>query len=227
MRLLEYALCLGCALVLSNPISAQTPQPVPQPARPQTQPAQTNFFPQPLYQMNNVTKSLNLTQDQINGLNKLTDRTQALYNAKYNALNSLNDAERFTRLQELNRQYTRDWNKGARDIFNDNQRSRFQQFNYQYGGFNALFDPAVQKQLDLTPNQIKDLRAQADWSNKQLQEISRVGATDPAKGRHLYRDYWKQRQERFNKFLTPEQQRIWSELIGEPFAFQPTFAQTR
>jgi len=221
-----YILCLASGLALTNSLMAQSPTPAPQAAPRQTQTTTTITYPPTLYQMNDVSKSLNLTQDQINRLNKLTDQTQARYRDKYNELTTVRDADRFARAQELNRQYYSDWNKGARDIFNDNQRSRYQQYLYQYGGFNTLYDPAVQKRLSLTPTPIKKLREKADWSNQRLEEINRMAATDPAKGRQVYRDYWAQRQQRLSKFLTPEQQRAWRDMTGEVYSFQPAFSTT-
>jgi hypothetical protein len=85
----------------------------------------------------------------------------------------------------------------------------------------------VQTRLNLTPAQIKDLDAQWAWSNQQMQDINRTGATDAARGAQLYRDYWTQRQTRFNTFLTPAQQTTWQGLIGDPYTFQPTFGPRR
>ena len=62
-----------------------------------------------------------------------------------------------------------------------------------------------------------------DFTNQQLQAINRLGATDRDKATQMYRDYQKQYQERFNKFLTPEQQQAWRQMIGDPFTFQPGF----
>jgi hypothetical protein len=175
--------------------------------------------------MNDVGKSLTLTPDQINRLNTLTDQIQAQYRQNYAGLSSLNEQQRLARQQELNREYYNAWNKGANDIFNDAQRTRYQQLNYQYGGFNSLDDPDVRKRLNLTPNQMDTLRDNAVWSNQQLQNINRLGATDAAKATQMYRDYWTQRQERLNKFLTPEQQRTWAQMTGEPYTFQPIFVR--
>ena len=177
--------------------------------------------------MNDVSKSMNLTQTQIGSLNKLTDQTQAQYRDNYDKLSTFNVADRAARSQELDRKYNGDWNKGASDIFNDDQRSRYQQLNYQYGGFNSLYDPDFQTQLSLTPDQITNLNEHRTWSNQQLQEINGIGATDATKGTQMYRDYWKQHQERFNKYLTPGQQKIWAQKTGEPYAFQPGFTPIR
>ncbi|VTR92846.1 unnamed protein product [Gemmata massiliana] len=210
--------CLGCT-ALPLTAFAQPTQPVPAPP--------ATPYPTALYRMNDVSKALNLTQDQITKLNALTDQTQTQYRDNYAKLGTLNDADRFARTQELNRQYYTDWNKGARDIFNDTQRARYQQVNYQYNGFNTLYEPDVQKRLNLTADQVKGLRDQADWSAQQLQDINRVGATDTTKGAQLYRDYWTARQERFNKFLAADQRKAWNELTGDAHTFQPVFTPRR
>lgn len=212
------ALALTCGFAFAAPIVAQ-------PAK--TAPVPTNLYPYSVYQMPDVSKSLNLSQDQLTRLNKLTEQTRAAYRDDYGKLGTLNDADRFTRMQELNQRYYTDWNKGARDIFNDTQRTRYQQLGYQYGGFNALYDPAVQKRLNLTPEQVKNLRDQYDWSNRQLADINRVGATDATKGAQMYRDYRTARQERMNRFLTAQQQKAWNEMVGDPYTFQPNFTPPR
>ncbi len=230
---LQYVLGLACGLALTNAVpgtncaARSKTRSNPPPQTGQTQPAQTNLYPPALYRMNDVSKSLNLTQDQINSLNKLTEQTQARYRDSYNKINTLNDADRYARTEAINREYYGDWNKGARDIFNAEQRTRYQQLNYQYGGFHSLNDPDIQKGLNLTPDQLKNLRQSADWSSQQLQEINRIGVTDPDKGTKLHREYWQQHQERFNKFLTLQQQKAWREMTGEPYTFQPTFTPSR
>ena len=221
----KFVLGLSWGLALATPAFAQT-VPATQTA-PQVQPAATSFYPTPLYRMNDVSKALNLTQSQIADLNKLTDQTQTRFRDDYNKLSTLNDTDRFTRLQDLNQQYNTAWNKGAGSIFNDSQLARYQQLNYQYGGFNSFYSPDVQKQLALTPDQVKDLRTHWDWSNQQWQQVNRLGATDATKGTQMFGDYMRQRQERLNKFLTPEQQKAWTQMIGDPYTFQPTFTPPR
>ena len=109
--------------------------------------------------MNDVSKSLNLTPDQINNLNQLTNQTQAKYRDQYSKLNGLNTSDRAARVRELNGQYNSAWNKGASGILNKNQLSRYQQLNYQYGGFSVrkrsqMFSSAH----ELTVGQVNGLR---------------------------------------------------------------------
>lgn len=220
---IKYVFSSACVLALTGSLVAQT-TPAGQPPRPPAAaPTVPSPYPTPLYRMPDVSKSLNLTPDQVTRLNALTDQVQARYRDNYAGLNSVAEAERAARARELNRQYAGDWNKAARDVFNDTQRARYQQLAYQYGGFDALYDPDVQARLALTPAQTKALADQVQWNNRQLQEVYRMGATDPTTGAKAYRDYWTQRQERFNTYLTPQQQKAWAELTGEAYTFQPAF----
>lgn len=187
----------------------------------------TNVYPATIYQMNDIGRSLNLTPGQISGLDQLTLATQKSYRDRLNTVSALPESERGSRLDELNRQYAAEWKRGARDIFNENQFSRYQQLIHQYGGFHSLADPEVQKLLNLSPTQIRDVIEQRNWSTRQLQDIDRVGATDPTRASRMYRDYSKQVAERMNTLLTPTQQRTWAQLTGEPYSFQPTFVPQR
>jgi hypothetical protein len=240
----QYLLSLATVLALTAALSAQQPirrvyqqpntTPTPngnlnllepeQPAQPVYRPSP---YPAPVYRMNDVSSALKLNQEQITRLNTLTDRTQEHYREKYSDLDTVKEADRWARRQELNRQYSTDWAKGARDIFTPEQWNRYQQLNYQYGGFNSFYDPDVQKRLNLTPEQVKNLRESADWSNRQYDEIMRLGATDRDRAMERYRDYQKAHDERFNKFLTPEQQKTWREMTGERYTFQPMFPPSR
>lgn len=227
---LTYALVMTCGLPLTASAQQPTPQPGQRPAQPAAQPGTippATAFPTPLYRMTDIGKSLNLTPEQITNLNKLTDTTQARYRDDYTKLGTLPEADRAARVQELNQRYATDWNKAANDVFNDTQRARYQQLNYQYGGFGAFSDPEVQRQLSLTPEQIRNLRANTDWSTQQLADINRAGVTDASRGAAMYRDYWTARQQRMNQFLTPQQQQTWTRMTGPPYTFQPTFTPVR
>jgi len=218
---------LGLGVALTSAALGQVAPPAGT-APPQTGTAQVQqsfTIPAPLYRQADVGQSLNLTPDQINRLNQVTAQTEAQYRDRYNALGTMRDAERATRFRDLTREYMADWSRNAREVFNDTQRNRYQQLYYQYGGFDALYDPAVQRRLNLTAAQVQALQAQADWNYQQQQAINAAARLDAARGGQLYRDYWQQRQERFNTYLTPDQQRIWGELTGPPYQFQPYFGR--
>ncbi len=218
-------IALGLSVTLAAGAVGQVPPPTTTtpPAAAPVQLQQSFTVPAPLYRQDDIGRALNLTADQINRLNAVTTQTDAQFRDRYNTINTLREAERLTRYRDLTREYLTDWNRNAQSVFNDAQRARYQQLYYQYGGFDALYDPAVQRQLSLTPAQIQTLNDQAAWSYQQQQLINDAARTDAARAAQQYRDYWQQRQQRFNTYLTPQQQRAWAALTGEPYQFQPYF----
>ncbi|HVK13773.1 MAG TPA: hypothetical protein VM597_33835 [Gemmataceae bacterium] len=156
-------------------------------------------------------------------MNRLNTTLQTRYASDFQGISRLPAADQVARRAELERQYRQDFLTGARDIFNANQLNRYQQLDYQYGGFRALSDPVVQRQLGLTEAQIRDLQASIDWSTGQMREITTTAATDRERAARLYTDYQRAFTDRFNRFLTPEQQRTWGTLVGDPYTFRSPF----
>jgi hypothetical protein len=153
------ALGLGVALTSGAPAQVAPPPGTVQPGAAQVQPSFT--IPAPLYRQSDIGQALNLTPDQINRLNQVTAQTEAQYRDRYGAIGTMREAERLTRYRDLTQEYLADWNRNAQGVFNDAQRARYQQLSYQYGGFDALYAPDVQRRLSLTPAQIQALNEQA------------------------------------------------------------------
>lgn len=180
-------------------------------------------FPSPLFQQTEVSRSLGLTERQGSELGRLTQTLQTRFASDFQGLSRLPAADQASRRQELLRQYQQDFVAASRDVFDASQLNRYQQLQLQSGGFNTLSDPAVQRQLALTEPQRRDLQSSIDWSSGQMREITALAATDRERATRLYADYQKTFQDRFNRFLTPEQTRTWQTLVGDPFAFPPVF----
>lgn len=183
-----------------------------------------NAFPPPLYRMNDVAQSLNMTPAQINQLNEMTTQTQGRFADQLGKIQNLPADQRAAQIQMLNQQYAGMWNTSASGIFNQQQWNRYQQLQLQYGGFNSLMQPELQAKLNLSDPQRTALRQNADWSVQQMAEIQKLAATDQARAMESYRDYQKSFQNRFNAFLSAEQQKAWQDLTGQPYSFQPGFA---
>jgi hypothetical protein len=214
------ALIAGAAAGQIPPPSTNIP---PASAAGQGQVAPSYAIPAPLYHQEDIARALNATPDQIHRLDQSTAQTEARYRARYNAIPWMFEGERVTRFRELTREYVAALDRNAHGVFDQTQWDRYQQLSYQYGVFEALYDPAVQRRLSLTPAQVRALHDLADWSYQQQQFIAAVGPTDAARAAQLYRDYWQQRQERLKLFLTPGQQRVWAEMTGSPYEFRPSF----
>jgi hypothetical protein len=215
MRLAAKCALAAIALLLAAPVLlAQNTTTTPAPP-----------FPTPLYRMNDVAKTLTLTPDQINRLNQATTDLQTRYARDYTTIQNLKDPDLTTRTQDWLRNYSSGWNNAARDIFNERQMNRYNELWRQYHGFNTFTDPDLQERFKLTEQQRTQLREGIDWSNSQLRSIYDKARTDPAAATTLYNQYWKDRHDRLYKILTPDQQRIWGQMIGEPYNFQPNFPQ--
>jgi len=173
--------------------------------------------------MDNVSRSLNLTNLQTERLNRMTQQLQDHYRTELSSLGNLTPQERAARTQLMLQQYNNGWMTGARNVFNEQQQSRYRQLELQSGGFTAFTDAQVQRQLSLTNSQLQQLSAANQWNQQQLQNINRQAASDPNKGLVLYRDYQAQRQTRLNGVLTAQQQQLWQGMVGDPHNFPPSF----
>src|SRR5579884_2195003 len=209
---LRHTLGAALALALAAPLGAQVRQPAPaQAAAP---------MPTPLYRMPDVSRALNLTPQQQTQLNAVAEQTAARYANDYARLSSLRPADRVAATEQLDRRFSADFLKGAQGVLNREQFGRYQQLQYQYGGFSTLADPAVQQRLNLAPEQVTELRGSLDWSARTLRAVDSQMATDPTLGRQQYREYQRLYQERMNRLLTPQQQQAWREMTGPPYAFE-------
>jgi len=184
----------------------------------------TSTFPPLVFQQTGVPKDLGVNSRQQTQIDTMTQQLQAKFQAQYDRLNGLPATERADRLTQLNRDYAAAWLDGARGIFNEQQLTRYQQLQLQYGGFAALMDPVSQKALGLTDAQMKQLRQDIAWSTEQQAAIQQAAQADQARALQLFNTYNTTAQTRFNQLLNMNQQQMWSQMIGSPFAFQPSFA---
>jgi hypothetical protein len=209
-----FALAILVALIQYSTLSAQ--------------PGQTGVagltFPPPLYRFDGVPQTMQLTKQQIEQLDKVSEDLRSRTERQLRAANALSPQERAARVQQLNQQYQNEWSKAARAALNENQFNRYRQLQYQYGGFESLNDPDLQRRLSLTEQQRQAINDSIAWRQQQLNTINRLGV-DRDNATRAWREFQKQHQERFNRFLTPEQQRMWRDVTGEPYQFSPYFPQ--
>jgi len=233
------------AMLLASAVYGQTPPPTPPPKSSPptnlttggTQPAPTSpatggkapptvVFPTDLFRMNDVSKSINLTDRQLSQLNLITERLQTRYREQFDHFAGLPARERADRTLQLNRDYTNAWISGASDVLNAQQLTRYQQLQTQFGGFFAMTDPVAQKALSLTDTQLARLRDDVTWSDQKLAAIRQQAAVDQARALQMFNTFNEASQLRLRQLLTVEQQRAWAQLTGDPFVFPPPFPVT-
>jgi hypothetical protein len=178
---------------------------------------QTPFFTDP-----GVRRQLNLNGTQYNSLNQAYQNAYTRYQQGLNNLNTANlsPQQREMQQQQLEAQFNQDLAGTVNSTFNNSQTlSRYNQLNRQYQGFNAFNDPSVRKQLNLSQDQIRQLRTLSGNWRQQMQQLRQNGqnTADPAAWQQLQQQYATQ----LNGVLTPEQQQMWSQQTGQAYSFSP------
>jgi hypothetical protein len=168
--------------------------------------SQNPFFSNPA-----VRQQLKMNDTQFNSLNRAYQDAYKNYNTSLNGLGqNLTADQRNQKLEMLQNQFNDRFNQNVNSTLTDSAaRTRFEQLNRQYMGLSNFNNPAIQKQLNLTPTQMNQIRQLA--TGMRSQESNPNGTN----GQNQYSQTW----ERINSILTPEQQQTWSQLTGERFDF--------
>jgi hypothetical protein len=179
----------------------------------------TPFFSDP-----GARQQLNMNNNQFNSLNSAYSNAYTRYNQAVNNLDpNLTAEQRAQQMQQLQSQFNQDLSGTVNSTLTDPQsRSRFGQLNRQFMGFNAFNDPQIRQQLNLTPEQTRQLRTLSNNWRQQLQQFRRGAGnnlTNVDQGQ--WTQMWQQYATQLNGVLTPEQQQIWTQQIGQPYTFSP------
>lgn len=179
-----------------------------------------NISQTPFFSDRGVRQQLNMNDNQFNTLNRAYQNAYGNYNRGLNNLNSnLTPQQRAAHLQNLENDFYSGFNRSLDTTFNDPQtRTRFDQLSRQFQGFNAFNTPAIQSQLNLTPQQQTQIRQLASQWRQQLQQNEGAGTNgnvSQAKWNAMMSKYY----DELNGILTPQQQQTWSQLTGQRYNF--------
>jgi hypothetical protein len=197
---------------------------------------QTPWFSDP-----GIRKQLNLNDQQFNQLNKTYSQYFEKYQGGYNQLGKLDDQQRMQRMLELSGGFYNNFGQASRDVLNQDQLQRFQQLYLQYRGPAALMDPAIQDQLQLTPEQRQKLQrsgyfgwdysSQAAAQNSANNNNNNNNNNNPNNNNNNNASnqnsqasgqrFIQQQQQWMRDFLTEEQRARWREMTGTPYNFRP------
>jgi hypothetical protein len=177
--------------------------------------AGAGYYLTPFSRIPGIYRSVETSPDPLERLTSAGSNMQSRYRGSLEDLARLNTPARVTRTIEL---------RGGTLIPDQENRSR--QLPVQDGGFSSFNDPTVQKRLNLTPEQIRQINEANAWSQQQWEEINKTGATDFQAGLKFFQNYQRDYQDRLNKILTPEQLKTWQGMSGDRSRLQPTFSKT-
>ncbi|HVT29788.1 MAG TPA: hypothetical protein VHE81_17350 [Lacipirellulaceae bacterium] len=180
--------------------------------------------PTPFFTDPGVRQQLRMNPDQYSRLNRAYQNAYSRYNRALNHLSpNLTEQQRMARIQQLQAAFNQELSGTANGMFTNPQMlRRYNQLNRQFMGFNAFNDPAIERQLNLSSDQRQQIRALGNTFRQQLQQF-RQGAGNNMSNVDMNRwnQLWTQYQTRLNSILTPQQQQIWAQQIGEPYVFSP------
>lgn len=168
-----------------------------------------------------VQAQLNLNAQQVSMLSQLYAQYYGQYyqtQVQLNNSSNLTDEQRLLQAQAINRFY-QNLSTSSQNVFDANQRARFNQLLLQYRGYQAFNDPLIAQRLNLTNVQNARLRDYEQVYDQQLANIYKFRSVDPnvlpARLSELRNDF----NRHLDGVLTPEQLVIWKQLIGEPYQF--------
>jgi hypothetical protein len=170
-----------------------------------------------------VRQQLNMTNDQFNHLNTAHQNAWKQYQQGINGLDkNLSDDQRQQRIRDLEQNYYNSFSNSANSVFTDaQQRQRYNQLYWQYRGYGAFDDSAVANKLNLTPDQRAKLNQyRQDWS-QQMNELGPLYQSDRDQAAKQFNTMQNQAGKNLNTLLTPEQQKTWQQMTGEPYTFHP------
>jgi len=184
--------------------------------------SQTPFFSDP-----GVRQQLNLNDTQYNTLNRNYQDSLARYNEQVNRLSpGLTPEQRSLQMERLQQQFNQ--NLAGNALENPQTLNRFNQLNRQFAGFNGFNDPTIRQQLNLRPEQIRQLRTVQNNFRQQLQQFRRGAGNDLSS---VDQAQWNQVMQQYvstlNNVLTPEQQQAWQQMVGQPYMFSPNLMMTQ
>ncbi len=168
--------------------------------------------PNPFFNNAAVRQQLNLNDSQFNTLNRAYQEAYTNYKNGVNGLgNNLTPDQRYQQMELLQNQFNDRFNRTLDSTLSDSRyRNRYDQLNRQYMGLSNFNNPAIQKQLNLTPQQLNQIRQLSTSMRSQESNLNPNGNQA-----QFYSQYWDQ----LNSILTPQQQQAWSQLTGERFDF--------
>ncbi len=180
----------------------------------------------PFFNDAGARRQLNMNDAQYNAMNRAYQDAYTRYNQEANKLATnpaLTPEQRDLQLQQLQLQFNQQLTGTVNNTLTSPQmQSRYNQLNRQYMGYDAFNDPAVRQQLNLTPDQVRQLRTLSSNWRQQLQQFRSSGGKDLGS---IDQSQWAQLQQQFatqlNGVLTPEQQQLWMQQTGQPYAFSP------
>ena len=154
-----------------------------------------------------VRQEIELVDEQEQQLRELGEKFRDKMRSRFQEMRDSGD---YSRMREVMTEVGKEVEKDASDVLLDHQVARLKQLQVQSkmqrGASEALASDAIREKLGLTDEQLKEIQEVAKEAQEEV--------------RKKIQQAQKEAQEKILGVLTPEQQRVWKEMIGESFSFQ-------
>jgi len=181
---------------------------------------------QPWFGEPGVRQQLKLTDDQFNRLNQSYGNAYSSLQNSMSGLGTLNERDRQARLQQNYGTFSRSLGTAYQDVLTADQQARFNQLWSQYRGYDALLDPTTSQKLNLTEQQIQDLRKYDAAYQQRMQQLWTLYGTNKDMALNAYKQLQPEFNQQLSRTLNPEQLRQWQQMNGDPYRFTPFYGYT-
>jgi hypothetical protein len=180
-----------------------------------------NIPPTPWFTNPNIRRQLKLDERQYNQLNQSYNQYWNRYNEDMSRLgNNLTPEQQAARTRDYYRTFHNDFDRRRNEVLTDpNLQRRYDQLYWQYQGYGAFNDPAVQEKLGLTPVQRQALERYNEGANQELRTLRQEYGTNREAVAKQLAQWQNQTRDRINSTLTPQQLQAWKELTGDSYEF--------
>jgi hypothetical protein len=168
-----------------------------------------------------VQKELKLEDQQIDKAKELAEKTREKMRANGESLQGLEGQERFTKMQELNRELNAATTPKVAEILKPEQMTRIKQISCQLRGASAFSDEEIAKKLNLSETQKSEIEGLVRDSFAEMRKIREEAGDDREAAAKKFTELRKEILSKAEAKLNDEQQKTWKEMLGAPFEFRP------
>ena len=166
-----------------------------------------------------VQAELKITAEQNEKIKELTRKARENHQADFDELEKLEGEKRSLKKRDLSKTIIEEVSKNLPAALTPEQMKRLRQISLQQSGIQAFADPQVQKELGLSPEQQKQVRAIMEATQKEYLKIRQTTQEDFEGSKKKDHELRERTMKQAEAVLTDAQRKAWRQMLGAPFDF--------
>ncbi len=171
-------------------------------------------FPEPLYMVTLIQRSLGISSQQMFPLAHATSALRQRWAMDVRDVMDLPPGQRVLRLEGLQPKYQSDLMRAAAGVLTESQMARYRQLSNLDEGLYLFNDPDVVKRLDLTERQREQIRQLRERTERQVQGVVPTADRDFAGAQRQVVQIRHEALDQAKRLLTDEQRQALDRLTG-------------